>query len=156
MTYGDWDDVNEHGVERVACVERPDTPYSACIADPNAWRTDGTVVTFATIIAETCGQNYADMHAKARKQAREAATQVLDLVAGNIERAKKLLETKRRDQWFRDTAERSTPYFVAHQLIAEHGRIRSDGNQRGTVGAFLAEMRERGIVFDSDIPLEDE
>ncbi len=148
MTYGDWDDVNEHGVERVACVERPDTPYNAGIADPNAWRTDGTVVTFAVLIAETCGQNYADAPAPVRKQARGAATQVLDLVVGDIERAIKLLETKKQDGWFRNTAERSTPYFVAHQLIAEHGRVRADGNKRGTVGAFLADLRATGALRD--------
>ncbi len=146
MTYGDWNDVNEHGVERVACVERPDTPYAACIADPNVWRTDGTVATFATLIAETCGQNYADAPALVRKQARGAATQVLALVDGDLARAVKLLEMKRQDAWFRNTAECSTPYFVAHQLIAEQGRMRSDGNRRGTVGAYLADLRAKGLI----------
>lgn len=111
-----WDALPSAGAD---VVRRSET---AAVADPEAWRKDGTLEALAREFAELCDCPYTLI----KKAANGAARRALAKCHGDIDGLRAALERKRRCEWFTRTAKDSTPYFVEGQVTIEWARMQGE------------------------------
>lgn len=91
------------------------TSRSASVADPQAWRTDGSIKRMATAITELIG---------CAEKVRSVSESMLAATGGDVEGLLKAIEHKREDCWFVTTAAKSTAYFVRREVMPEYKRMK--------------------------------